>query len=124
MNDLAILRMADAMARHASGRHELISRNIANADTPGFRARDLKPFEALLPSDFDMRATRPTHLNAEPTQNFEPVFTSAPGSASPNGNDVALPDQMMRATGATQSHDMAMTVYKKTMDILRLGLGR
>ena len=124
MDDLAILRLADGVARHAARRHKLISENIANADTPGFRARDLEPFEAAMERGVELRATREGHLSAgAQRRGFSERFDSAMGAASPNGNDVALGDQMVRATKAMGAHDRAVTVYKKTLDILRASLG-
>jgi flagellar basal-body rod protein FlgB len=122
MNDLAILRLADGLARHASGRHSLISENIANADTPGFRAKDLQPFQAAFDGE-PMRATRAGHLEAPGTRRFEAVRAAAMGAASPNGNDVALDEQMVKAAQALGTHDKATAVYGKTLDILRLAVG-
>ena len=41
---LDILRMAQAYATHAATRQQAIAQNVANADTPGYRARDAIPF--------------------------------------------------------------------------------
>ena len=41
------------------------------------------------------------------------------GAESPNGNSVSLEDQMTRAADIRQSHDLAMGVYQKSLDILR-----
>jgi flagellar basal-body rod protein FlgB len=124
MNDLAILRLADGLARHSATRHSLVSRNVANADTPGYKAQDLPSFNTLVRSDFDARATRPGHLSGQPTVSLAPIESSAFGTESPNGNDVSVTDQLTRAAQALGNHDKAVTIYKKTLDILRLGLGR
>jgi flagellar basal-body rod protein FlgB len=124
MADLAILRMADALARHSATRHKLIAENVANADTPGYRARDLAPFDAALPSAFDARATRPGHVGGVRERLFEARLVSDDGAQSPNGNDVALDDQLARATQAAGNHDRAVAVYAKTLDIIRAALGR
>jgi flagellar basal-body rod protein FlgB len=125
MTDLAVLRLADAMARHAAGRHELIANNIANSDTPGYRAMDYESFQTQLGDDFAMRATRADHMNGRgDSLRFDAEFSSASGAAGPNGNDVSLSDQMARAADAMDAHDRALTIYKKATDILRLGLGR
>ena len=124
MSDLAILKLAEGLARHASGRHALVAQNIANADTPGYHARDLPPFEAALRDEYAARATRPTHFNAGGAQVYDPRPDTAFGAASPNGNDVSPPEQLARATEAMGAQDRAMTIYGKTLDILRLGLGR
>ncbi|TVQ58332.1 MAG: FlgB family protein [Rhodobacteraceae bacterium] len=124
MQDIAILRMAQAVARHAAGRHELVSKNVANADTPGFRARDLEPLDLDPTARTPMKATRPAHLGANGEARLRAVFASAPGAAGPNGNDVSVEDQIARATSALGAHERAMAVYQKTLDIVRLGLGR
>jgi flagellar basal-body rod protein FlgB len=124
MNDLAILRLADGLARHSALRHRLVAENVAHADTPGYKARDLQSFDELVPADFAMRATREGHLAGQANQTVRPILDSAFGSESPNGNDVNVTDQIARATQAMGNHDKAVTVYKKTLDILRMGLGR
>jgi flagellar basal-body rod protein FlgB len=123
MDDLAILRLADGVARHSATRHRIISDNIANADTPGYKARDIEPFSAAYERAQPMKTTREGHVGAADRRTFSARPDSATGAISPNGNDVSLGDQMVRATKAMGAHDRAMTVYKKTLDILRLSLG-
>jgi len=127
-DSLDILRMTQAMARHAAQRQALIARNIAHADTPGFRARDIPDFadvyaaNAAPPSA--MRATRPGHLS--PAALPEPARAAevARGEESPDGNTVSLEIEMMRAVDALRQHDMALTVYSKSLDLLRASMGR
>jgi flagellar basal-body rod protein FlgB len=124
MNDLAILRMADAMARHAATRHAVVAENVAHADTPGYRARDLPDFAELVREREALKATRPTHLNGAAVRTLEAREDAVPGAQAPNGNDVSLSDQLTRAAAALGAHDRATTIYAKTLDILRLGVGR
>lgn len=124
MTDLAILQLADALARHSARRHGLIAENVAHADTPGYKARDLQSFDRLVPREGSMRATRDSHLSGQSRHTLRPVFDSAFGAEGPNGNTVSVTDQLSRAAQALGNHDKAVTVYKKTLDILRLGLGR
>jgi flagellar basal-body rod protein FlgB len=125
--NLTLLRLASSLAAHATARQGLIGENVAQADTPGYRARDLPEFAATLEEGpgFAGRATRAGHLVLEEGgAGFEPVETTAFGAETPNGNTVSLEDQMMRAAETRQSHELALGVYRKTMDILRAGLGR
>ena len=46
--DLKILDMASAMARYAANRHQILAQNISNADTNGYRAKDLEPFSNIV----------------------------------------------------------------------------
>ena len=45
---LEVFRMADAMTRHAGVRQNVMAGNTANADTPGYKARDVVPFADLV----------------------------------------------------------------------------
>lgn len=125
MTDLAVLKSASALARHSAKRHRVIAENLANADTPGFRARDLQDFARIVKESFTPRATRPEHLAggaASAIARNAPVELDLP--QSPNGNTVSLEDQMLRSVEAQGQHQLAMTVYGKSLDLLRLGLGR
>ncbi len=121
--NLSLLELASATARHAATRQRVIAENVANADTPGYRARDVKDFRASLNEAFTARTTRPGHV----------AFGTGPGRfeiyapelpPEPDGNTVNLEDQAMRAAETEGRHALALAVYAKAIDILRLGLGR
>lgn len=125
--DLEVFRIASAMARHAGTRQAVIAQNMANADTPGYAARDIPSFQALVGADaagFIPRATRPTHRfpgTAEPA--FAP--RDRPGAApDPNGNSVALETEMIHAADTMRQHDRALAIYRASLSILRGALGR
>ena len=124
---LNILYLASALAAHASARQEVIAENVAHADTPGYRARDIADFAAVLDSGpaFAARMTRPGHMDfgADP-HGFEPREVAAFGAETPNGNSVSLEDQMMRAAEVRQEHDLALGVYAKTLEILRTAVAK
>lgn len=129
--DLAIFRLAGDLAAHASTRQALISENIANADTPGYRARDLVPFSDAYAKGqppaaaFEPAVSRPGHGGIGRAGGaLEQRFDARTGADSPNRNDVSLEDQMVRAADVRLQHDLAVSVYRKSMDILRIGLGR
>lgn len=125
--DLTILRLASELAAHAKTRQSVIAENVAHADTPGYRARDVVDFAAVIDADvtFAARATRPGHMEfAGGANGYAVEETAAFGAASPNGNTVSLEDQMVRAADTRSAHGLALGVYGKTLDILRAGLGR
>ncbi len=127
--DIGILRMAQNMAEHASARQSVISQNIANADTPGYKARDIASFaetyQTSQQSSPGEMATRAGHmLPATIPPGYEGFEDAAFGAESPNGNTVSLEDQMVRAAEARHEHDLALGIYGKSLDIFRAGLGR
>ncbi|GJL92631.1 FlgB family protein [Hyphococcus sp.] len=120
--DLKIMQTASALARHSVQRHAQIAENIANADTPGFKAKDLEPFsEAYARSQSPVMDSQRSGLSQ---QMFHAETITMEGVASPDGNTVSLEDQMTRSTAAVRDHDTALTVYAKTLSMLRATLGR
>jgi len=120
-----VMKLAQNLARHAGARQAQIAKNIANADTPGYKSRDLVGFAETVRSaqSTDFKTTRARHMSSS---SFEAAYRTVPlgGQSSPNGNNVAVEVEMARATDAKSSHDLALTVYKSSLDILRTSLGR
>ncbi|MGA0539512.1 FlgB family protein [Neotabrizicola sp. VNH66] len=118
---LELTRMAQGLAAHAGARMGVIARNVAHADTPGYKAQDLPPFAAVYDGGA-MRSTRPGHLGAGPAAAAVPIL--AGGSEAPNGNSVSLEMEMVKSAGARQEHDMALAIYRATSGVIRASLGR
>ncbi len=123
MADLRITSMAHDLMAHAQARQEVVARNMANADTPGYRAADLPSFAETLETGAGLKATRAGHIGWEPgRRDAEPVERAA--EASPNGNTVSLETEMMKAAEIRQSHDMALSIYTTVSQIRSTALGR
>lgn len=121
-----IVRMAQELARHASTRQVEIARNVANADTPGYRARDVLPFAEIYSSQpgIPVRTSRDGHLAApDPMAQTTRVLDSRT-EPSPNGNSVSLETEIMKSAEVRQSHGMALAVYQASLDLMRTALGR
>lgn len=116
LEDFKLLNMASALARHSTQRHQVLSQNIANADTPDYKAKDLAPFAETF-SRFGAEAGREG-------QGWRIVEPTSYGAMSPNGNNVSLETQMIGAVEAQQNHEAATAIYRKTIEILRLSLSR
>lgn len=121
---LQLTSMANAMAERAGARMGVTAQNIANADTPGYKAMDLPSFaETYQDSGPAMRATRAGHLTAD-DQAAEPILRRAKGGGAPNGNTVSLEQEMVKTATIRQDHDMALAIYRNTSEIIRASLGR
>ncbi|WP_244504510.1 flagellar basal body protein [Jannaschia faecimaris] len=116
----AILRLAAGAAAHAANRQGVIATNVANADTPGFHARDMNPF--VVDDGFQLRRADERHLAG--TSRQSEVFKLRNAAVDPNGNTVDLEDQVLRGIEAARAHNQAITVYRNNLDILRTALGR
>lgn len=120
---LELTKMAQALASYSGARMGVIAENVAQADTPGYKARDLPDFATTYTEDEPLRATRPGHLNGAAGGLVAEARIVADNGA-PNGNTVSLEGEMVRAAGARQSHEMALAIYRNTSELTRLALGR
>lgn len=123
--NLDIFQTSYKMARHAGARQAVTAANMANADTPGYRARSIPPFADVFETSTPtgMRATRNAHLSHEATAAAVPARPSD-AEASPNGNTVSLEQEMINSVEIQREHSRAMTIYKHSLDVLRMSIGR
>lgn len=124
--NLDVFRMAQAMSVHAATKQALSAQNMANADTPGYVARDITPFSEVLETDspqFGIKATRSAHLNGQKPAGGGEIF-ERDAEHDPNGNSVSLELEMLQAVTAKRQHDRAISIYKTSLGVLRTALGR
>jgi flagellar basal-body rod protein FlgB len=124
LETLEVVRMARALAAHSGARMGLVAANVANSDTPGYRARDLPSFAEVFGGGGTMRATRPGHIGEARSATVRPAALAAPRHEAPNGNTVSLEAEMVRAADIRQAHEMALTVQRSVSGITRAALGR
>lgn len=121
---LELTRMAQAMAAHAGSRMGVIAKNVANADTPGYKAEDIADFASVYADPGPpLKATRAGHIT-DPARPTDPRPVKIGGAQSPNGNSVSLEQEMVKSVEARQEHEMALAIYRATSDVIRASLGR
>lgn len=123
---LDLFQTAMAMARHAGAGQAAVARNIANADTPGFRAQQITPFHAAYDAHATstQRVTRAGHMARDSTvQNFTQIKGGG-GEPAPNGNAVSLEEELLNSVAVSREHNRALTIYRHTMTVLRDSLGK
>ncbi|KQI69935.1 flagellar biosynthesis protein FlgB [Loktanella sp. 3ANDIMAR09] len=122
---LALFRMSSDMARHAGQAQAQIARNVAHADTPGYRAQALPDFaDTLRPGpQTALRRTRPGHVMHD-TSHARARLVDRGSEPAPNGNSVSLEDELLASVDAGSSHRRALAIYSHTMTVLRTTLGR
>jgi len=127
LDDIPLFAMLRGRLGYLSERQRLIAENVANADTPGYAPRDLKPFAVQAASSLAMTPvapamTAPTHLAgsaSRPRPAFKPQRT--PDSETTlDGNSVVLEEEMMKLTQARMDYDAAIGFYQKSLGLLRL----
>ncbi len=107
-------------------RQRVLAQNVANADTPGYRPRDLSAFgRALGAAAPDLARTAAAHL--------EPRGSGAAGRArpdraavevSPDGNAVSLDREALKIAETDQAHALALALHRRYAAMFRTALGR
>lgn len=111
-------------------RQQVLARNIANADTPGYVPADLKPFATggglarQIPA-VQLAATAPGHLGGTiaPAQAWAEQRTPDAAEATPNGNAVDLEEQMAKLGEVGAAHKLATQLYRKYTGMVRTAAG-
>ncbi|HET6195023.1 MAG TPA: flagellar basal body protein [Acetobacteraceae bacterium] len=119
--DLAERRLAWADRRQA-----VLAQNIANADTPRFRPHDLKPFAATLGDAVGVAQVRthPNHLAGTAGGAAPDEVVDRSHAQSPDGNAVALDEQLVKLADTETTHAMVTTIYRKYLGMFGMALGR
>lgn len=122
---ISLFQLAKRRLAWADKRQELLAQNIANANTPGYRPRDLQPFAATLAhvaSAAPLR-TQPNHLSGTAADAPQTVMVRASTHAL-NGNQVGLEDQMAKVADTETTQSLVTTIYKTYLGLFNLALGR
>jgi flagellar basal-body rod protein FlgB len=102
-------------------RQSVLAQNVANANTPGYVARDIKPFSDFLAADAQQTASGGfTSVSSGPLPPRDPA-TSA---ISLNGNSVALDEQLEKIAAMDTAHQLATNLYKKYASLFKMVIGK
>ncbi len=125
-SSLNLFQTASAMARHAGTRQAIVARNVANADTPDYKAQHVGAFKDAYDgmAAGEVRTTRPGHMASGTPQIARALVTTPDGEPSPNGNTVSIEDEMLNSVAVSREHSRALTIYRHAMTVLRTSLGR
>lgn len=119
-----------------SRRSQVLAENVANADSPGFKARDLKEvdFRQLVARETGaartaasptrthrMHLTSTAHARGE---TFETAREPEPFETTISGNTVNLEQQMAKIGETQLSYQLAVDLYRKQISMFKTALGR
>ena len=125
VTDIPLLNQIKGRLGWLDDRQRVIAQNVANSDTPGFMARDLKA-----PTDFaeamrtggglKMVATNARHI-APPGQAARFDSLKSPDSETTlDGNSVVVEEQMLKMAESRMAYDAAIGFYQKSMQMIRM----
>jgi len=131
LNSIPLFSMLTERLSWLNQRQQVLANNIANADTPGFKPRDLAPinFERLAQDAsraITITATNARHLvsSARSSGPFRVSEQSDFYESSPSGNAVVLEEQLMQVSQTVMDHRITAGLYAKHLGMIRTAIGR
>ena len=132
LNPFPMFRLVKRRLGWLSQRQEVISQNIANADTPKYASRDVKEFDfrdALkrtrkTPANepVSLVTTDPRHIERQGSGEsgaFKVSEDRRPYETAPDGNQVVLEEQMVKMNQTQATHGMMTQLYRKHMGFFK-----
>jgi flagellar basal-body rod protein FlgB len=111
-------------------RQRLLAENVANADTPNFKPRDLTPPQFDQPGSSQVAAAALTRTNIAHLAGTTGGATrfAADGKLTyetrPAGNAVSLEDEMLKVAANQMDYQAATALYGRSLGLIKTALGR
>ena len=139
IGDLKLMDALRTKMQWHQARQRVLAENVANADTPRYRGKDLERPDIPGP-DFGvggrtttgaarvasvaLAVTQPGHTTGRGGANgFRPDATPR-FEVTPNGNAVDLEEEMAKSAENQLDYQTAVSLYQQSMSLIRTALGR
>jgi flagellar basal-body rod protein FlgB len=108
----------------------VLAQNVANADTPNYVARDIKPmdFESMVAGQnagTGLAVTNARHIDIHARAGgggFEEQDAEGEGG-TPSGNVVSIEQEMIKLSDTQIQYQTATNLYQKAVNMFRTALG-
>lgn len=138
--DLSKIPLMNAIAKRMdwlTNKQQVISQNIANANTPNYRSKvlDAPDFQGLVErsmnagsgSKLAVQKTNSKHMASAGSVNMRGgrvVVDSRASESTPTGNNVVLEDQMLDMAKTQMDYNTMINLYRKQVGLVRTALGK
>lgn len=115
MSSLYLFSLASQHNRWLSVRQSAVAGNVANANTPGYKAQDVAGFETALDSvRVEMTATNGKHLSLGETRRTGSTETQeqTEWETTHSGNSVSLEQELIKAGEINRTYRLNTSVVK------------
>lgn len=132
LQNIGIMKGIAAKMDWLNQRHTVISQNIANADTPNYRAHDLEEidFSALMRHSSAKKVMSPASTNAAhmtskgPNMDMRIRDKENVYEATPSGNSVVLEEQLLISQKNMMDYQVMTNLYRKNVGMIKTALGQ
>lgn len=111
---------------YLSFKQDVISGNIANADTPGYISKRVTPFKAHpgnAPAVIRPAVTHPRHIGPDKPAAFREIENPYPAQMKPNGNNISLEQEVTDMNITELEYREATSLVTKLRELHRTAMG-
>jgi len=123
LESISFFRNASQRLQWLSARQKVISENVANSDTPNYKAKDVTSFSKMVDG---AQATRVMTTNAkhiggsQGSSKIQTLTTKDNWGETIDGNNVVLEQQTILANEVGEDYQLAAKMYRKGFELLTL----
>jgi len=133
ITDIPIFSMLRTRLDWSQQRQLLLAQNVANADTPNYRGRDIAPLRFEAPGQVASGGVKPVAMAQTESGHIAGIGTSGSAFRSetdkkyetqPGGNTVNLEEEMMKVAATQMDYQAVTALYTRSLSLLKTALGR
>lgn len=112
--DLYLFSLSSRRAEWLQQRQAVVAENVANADTPGYKAKDVSGFAEIFDrTALAMSGSSPAHLLASAGRDFGvDEARQTPWDTTHSGNSVSLEQEMLKGGEIARDYALGTSVAK------------
>lgn len=128
--NIGLLKAVTAKMQYLDERQRIISANVANAQTPGYKAKDLAPVDFSLvlkkatgSTVVHQDVTHANHLPRQADLSSGKKVVDSVFSGEGEGNGVVLEEQLLKSSETALDYNMVTAIYERSVNLMRMALG-
>jgi flagellar basal-body rod protein FlgB len=128
ITDIPILSMLRERMEWHQERQRVLAENVANADTPNYRARDLAPPDfshQLQVASLALDRTSPLHITAQGSSDSAfAADNKGRYEVRPRGNTVTHEDEMLKVASNQMDYEAVTSLYTRSLALIKIAIGK
>jgi len=132
---IPLFSVMKAKLGYHSDRQSILAQNVANADVPDYKAKDIAApdFRAIAAqlqtgssNRLPLSTTNQMHVTSGSKSglSFMPTKRASTYELNPNGNNVVIEEEMMRIAENQAEYQKVLSLYRKTIDMFKTAIGK
>ena len=123
MEPIYLFDLATSQQHWLAVRQAAVAENVANANTPGYVAKDVAPFDDVLQqTQLQLVSTNPRDFSLNPLSSEDATKDASPWEVVPSGNSVSMEREMLKANAVSRDYSMNTAIVKSFAQRFTVGV--